>query len=165
MIHKHVLFAFKLCGEIKNIKKYGNGHINETYVVETDGNYRYIIQSINCHVFKNPKKLMKNILRVTTWLSHQDENYSGIEIIRTKKNRIYYHEKKNYWRCYKFIEQAKTYETLNDLEMIEEAGKAIARFEKAMEDFPLDKLYKSIPDFHNTQKRLQTFLKILKSNQ
>ena len=108
------------------------------------------------------KKLMKNIDLVTTYLSQK--NYHSLEIVKTKKNKIYYKHHKTYWRCYKFIENARTYETIDDLLIIEQMGIAIGQFEKIMLDYPLDKLYISIPNFHNSSKRLEQFIQALRRN-
>ena len=39
-----------------NIELYGNGHINDTYMCETDP--RFILQRININVFKKPWEVM-----------------------------------------------------------------------------------------------------------
>ena len=49
----------------KEIEPYGNGHINDTYVVNPA---RFIIQRINTNIFKNPYELMENIENVTAHL-------------------------------------------------------------------------------------------------
>ena len=45
---------------------YGNGHINDTYLVHSQQNY--ILQRINKAVFKDPPAVMENILGVTEFL-------------------------------------------------------------------------------------------------
>ena len=45
----------------KEIEPYGNGHINDTYVVNPA---RFIIQRINTNIFTNPDELMDNIENV-----------------------------------------------------------------------------------------------------
>ncbi|MBR4873031.1 MAG: mucin desulfatase, partial [Clostridia bacterium] len=42
---------------------YGNGHINDTFLVVADR--RYILQRMNTKVFPRPEELMENILGVT----------------------------------------------------------------------------------------------------
>ena len=53
-------FAFdRTTGEIS---RYGEGHINDTFVVwASDKCKRYIMQRINTDTFKNPKELMENV--------------------------------------------------------------------------------------------------------
>ena len=45
---------------------YGNGHINDTYIVHSQPNY--ILQRINKNVFTNPPAVMENIMGVTEFL-------------------------------------------------------------------------------------------------
>lgn len=56
-------FAFdRTTGEIS---RYGEGHINDTFVVwASDKCKRYIMQRINTDTFKNPKELMENVCHV-----------------------------------------------------------------------------------------------------
>ena len=42
---------------------YGNGHINDTFLVVADK--RYIMQRMNTNIFKNPTELMENVMGVT----------------------------------------------------------------------------------------------------
>ena len=54
--------SFKTAGEFISCEPYGNGHINDTYLVVCktgSGNKRYILQAVNTDVFKEPEKLMK----------------------------------------------------------------------------------------------------------
>ena len=62
---KHSLYSVLKHFDFENeARAYGNGHINETYVVDP----QYIVQKINTNVFKNPDELMNNILSVTKFL-------------------------------------------------------------------------------------------------
>lgn len=51
--------------------RFGEGHINETYLVTCDTGLSYILQKINRQVFQNPEGLMENIVRVTAFLEHR----------------------------------------------------------------------------------------------
>ena len=55
---------FNFIGNVIEIVPYGDGHINDTYLVRTDCN-KYILQRINSYVFKEPKLVMRNIKYVT----------------------------------------------------------------------------------------------------
>ncbi|HCG20514.1 MAG TPA: hypothetical protein DER26_05910, partial [Verrucomicrobia bacterium] len=50
-----------------DISRYGSGHINATYKVETAHGARYILQRVNTAIF-DPVKLKRTILRVTEFL-------------------------------------------------------------------------------------------------
>ena len=59
--------AFEITGHYRKGHRYGSGHINDTFYIETDDseNGRYILQRINQNIFTEPVKLMENVLRVT----------------------------------------------------------------------------------------------------
>ena len=68
-------FAFK--GTPVECRRYGNGHINDTFLLVTkDGEkeYRYIWQRMNTNVFKDPKGLIQNVSGVTGFLREQIKN-------------------------------------------------------------------------------------------
>ena len=70
---KNVVEKFKISGEFVSAERYGNGHINDTYLVilktgETER--KYILQKINKNVFKSPEKLMKNFGKKLLTLGH-----------------------------------------------------------------------------------------------
>lgn len=52
--------SFKTAGEFISCEPYGNGHINDTYLVVCktgSGNKRYILQAVNTMSSKSPKSL------------------------------------------------------------------------------------------------------------
>ena len=122
-----VLKQYSGIGNLKGDCEYGNGHINDTYLLEYD-NRKVILQKVNKSIFKEPKKLMENIYLVTSFLKDK--------IIRDTV-------------CYEKVESANEFY---------ESGLAFGNFQNLLADFPVDKLFEVIKDFHNTQKRYETFM-------
>ena len=58
-----------------DVAEYGNGHINDTYLVETPG--KFIVQRINKTVFPHPEYVMENIMGVTDFLRKKIEAAGG----------------------------------------------------------------------------------------
>ena len=88
---KDILFSiadnFVLEGRPKTIEPTGHGHINNTYLVVTDLNKRYILQRIS-DAF-DIKSLMKNIDAVTSFMALKSENPERqMRLIHTKRIRI-----------------------------------------------------------------------------
>lgn len=54
---------FKIAGKVLEVQRYGEGHINDTFLVKTDET-QYILQRVNNTVFKKPEDVMENILKV-----------------------------------------------------------------------------------------------------
>ena len=54
---------------------YGNGHINDTFLVVAER--RYILQRMNTNVFPHPEELMENIIGVTEHIRRKAEAAGG----------------------------------------------------------------------------------------
>lgn len=165
-----IVKCFCFQGELIEANPYGSGHINDTYAAtfkQKDGNtHRYIIQRINHRVFKRPEELMENIDGITKHLRKKivsaggDPERETLNIIPTFSGESFYKtDEGEYWRSYIFIEGASTYDVVASGGHFFAAGKAFGRFQELLSDFPADKLYETIPDFHHTGKRYDTFIK------
>ncbi|MDD6214565.1 MAG: aminoglycoside phosphotransferase family protein [Firmicutes bacterium] len=144
------------------IEPYGNGHINDTYIAQSDP--KYILQRINSAVFKNPEQVMSNIMGVTEHLRRKIIENGGnperetLNLVKTRDGKSYYKaDSDNYFRMYKFIEDAVSYDKAENLRQFCEAAKAFGRFQNMLSDYPVEKLYETIPDFHDTRKRFENF--------
>ena len=65
-----IIGQFAIDGTLVSCARYGEGHINETYLVVMDDNgkqTRFILQKINHKVFRDVEKLMNNIRLVTEY--------------------------------------------------------------------------------------------------
>ena len=60
---------FQLDGTATTVEPFGNGNVNDTFLLFTDCGHRYTLQRINHDVFKDPVSLMDNFARVTTHLA------------------------------------------------------------------------------------------------
>jgi len=145
---------------------YGSGHINDTYcVIFSQGavTVRYIFQRINHRIFTNPAALMENIERVTSHLaarvsSEPDSLRRVLSLIPAHDGRFWHVDpERNYWRAYRFIERARSYDTVTSTNQAFQAAKAFGRFQKLLADLPAPRLHDTIPDFHHTPKRFANF--------
>ncbi len=162
-----IMDNFNIKGSIVHAQEYGNGHINKTYLVRTTENERFILQQINTSIFKKPKEVMENIELVTMHIrkkcvknGHKDPSRLALEIVSSKDKKNYIKLRDSYWRLYRFIEGARTYETIDNPKHFYEAGKAVGVFQKQLCDFPIKKLNITIPDFHDTPKRYDKFVDV-----
>ena len=168
MTIKDICALFDIGGTYLSCKEIVSGNINSTYKVSfaRDGESKeYILQKINKQVFKEPSKVMDNIVRITNHIRTKVDKRG--ESTRTGVLRVFYskQEKKpyvvddcgDYWRCCRFIHNSTTYDTCDDLEIIRKIGSAFGRFQNDLNDFPATSLFITIPDFHNTKARYQAF--------
>ena len=161
-----VISAFNVEGEFRSAKPYGNGHIHDTYCVAFDHGGRseqIILQRINTRIFTNPVAVMENIERVTNhlWSRHAGEvdvERRVLQLVTTRHGAAWHLDAEGcYWRGYRFIEGARTYDTVSSPRQAFEAAKAFGEFQGRLVDLPAPRLHESIPDFHNTPKRFATF--------
>ena len=153
---------FQILGDFISAAPYGSGHINDTYcaVFDQGGSpVRYIFQRINHNVFKNPVALMDNIFRVTSHLQSKyrsEGSRRALTVISTRLGQSYYCDKAgNYWRAYIFIEQARSYDSVETTSQAFEAAKAFGGFQTLLADLPMPRLNETISGFHDTVKRFK----------
>ena len=159
-----LLEQFSLKGDIKEIIPYGNGHINDTFLVKTeckDKRIRYIFQRVNRNVFKKPVQVMKNIEKVTGYLKiRADSEREVLSLVPTVKGDIFIEDTDgSVWRVYKFIDNSVCLDNVESPEDFYECAYAFGRFQKNLDNFPADTLYETIPNFHNTPARYGDFLR------
>lgn len=159
-----VVNAFDLNAKFESAERYGSGHIHDTYRVKFDGAaVQLILQRINTKVFRNPVAVMENIDRVTTHVRsrlHEEEDADRrvLQLIRTRDGNAWHVDaEERYWRAYRFIEGARTFDEVKSEQQAFQAAKAFGEFQRMLADLPPPKLAHSIPDFHNTPKRFADF--------
>lgn len=165
---------FSVNGEIVDISCCNAGNINRTFIIsilESNVIKKYILQKINTTVFKEPYLLMKNIESVTQYCkkylkeNNEDFERGTLSVIRTKNNRsLYRTEEDQYYRMYNYVDNAKTYDKPENLQMIYNVGKAFGRFVHMLDGYPIDGLYETIPNFHNTKVRYNDFINSIKKD-
>ena len=175
MTIREICEAFSIEGKYVGCVELSTGNINNTYQVgfRRDGQEKkYIIQRINKNVFKQPEKVMDNIVRVTHYVRAQIEK-SGLStkkfvlrafLSKEKEEPFVIDDKGDYWRCYRFIENSITYDTCSDLSIIERAGEAFGKFQNYLDGFDANSLHITIPDFHNTKSRYQALHKAVQDD-
>jgi aminoglycoside phosphotransferase (APT) family kinase protein len=161
-----VAAKFQFRGQAINFVPYGNGHINDTYLVTclATGNgagapARYILQHINAQVFRSPTAVMQNIERVTAHLAAQvasepDRDRRALTLVPAYDGRNWFVDADGEtWRAYPFIENARSYETATSAEQAFQAAEAFGRFQQQLASLPSPRLNETIPDFHHTPRR------------
>lgn len=143
-----------------DVRPYGNGHINDTYLVNADEG-KYILQRINKSIFKNPSQLMDNVLLVTNYIDEAKKNLpnynpkNSIHVIPTSEGKSYVFHGNQYFRMYNFVDAVSF--DLSTNELVAKAGAAIGEFQNILDGFDASQLYETIPDFHNTVSRFADF--------
>ena len=158
-------YTFK--GDYVSYDVMNKGHINNTFALNFNDNgagKTYILQQINTNVFKNPDILMQNYVGVTAFVQQKvkeqggDEKRESLKVYYTNSDKPYYLDSEGrYWRVINFITDTISYDFPENSELCYKAGKAFGSFQQLLQDYPADKLFETIPNFHNTISRYADF--------
>ena len=125
-----------------DVSRYGSGHINDTFKVETRSGRRYVLQRVNTDIF--PTDVLKaNVLRVTEHL--KAKGVKSLEVVGYE----------NPWRVYAFLEGYSSVDLITDPAQAELVAGAFAKFQNDLADLPPPRLGEIIPRFHDTVDRLR----------
>ncbi|MFA6816611.1 MAG: aminoglycoside phosphotransferase family protein [Lentisphaeria bacterium] len=160
---KDICSHFDIYGDFIISYPFGTGHINDTFCVvfnQCGTRVRYTLQRINHHIFKQPELLMENIYRVTEYLSHKnigkDRSRHCLHLAKSDGGKPYYKDEYgNFWRMYYFVEDARTYDIIENDDQAYQAARAFGKFQGDLVAIPGKRLHETIPDFHNTPMRLK----------
>lgn len=166
----NAIAQFTQKGSLIEKKPYGNGHINDTYLLtyELSGGQtrQYILQRMNHSIFKRPKLLMENMVNVTEYLRKiiaaqgGDPDRETLNVIKTKNGASYYEdENHNYFRMFLFIENTLCLEKVESAKDFYDSAVAFGNFQRMLADYPAHTLHETIPNFHNTPSRFADFKK------
>lgn len=164
----NVCLNFSIDGELKETKTLTDGHINTTVLAvfqNGEEQKKYLIQRINTHVFKDQDALMQNIVNVTHFLrkkiraSGGDPERETLHFLKTTDGGLYYKDETGCWRIYRYIDDSYTYNMIDSTEVFFNAGESFGKFQKLLNDYPSETLLETIPDFHNTPKRIENLEK------
>ena len=148
---------FELEGRITDIKPLGEGFINDTYVVTTEGDAPdYILQRKNHVIFPDVPGMMENIKAVTEHIKAKvaDPFRETLTVIPAKDGRLYVQEEDNFWATCLFIPDTTSPARADTPELAYQGGLGTGRFQALLSDF--DKpLNETIKGFHNIRWRFR----------
>ena len=169
-----VFAEFAIAHPIAKIAPYGSGHINDTYLVHTQGDDApdYILQKINDQIFLNVPALMDNIVRVTSHVRQKLQAIPGsrpdvetLTVIPARTGDPFFMSPDlGYWRAYIFIPDSYSYDIVDSPEKAYQGGLAFGRFQNFLDDLPGGPLHETIPHFHNVERRLVSLFDVVESD-
>lgn len=174
-VKEKVVSRFRLEGEVEEVIPYGSGHINDTFRITckkgSGQSRRYILQRMNHEIFKNPKELMENVMKVTSFLRDKiiqeggDPDRETLNVIPTIEGDNYLtDENGEFWRTYLFIENATCFDAVKKPEDFYNSAVSFGNFQKMLADYPAETLHETIVNFHNTVSRFKDFKKAVEED-
>lgn len=156
---------------VQEITAYGNGHINDTYLVTMWDGQKIILQRINHEIFRKPEEVMENIMGVITFLKKRIKQNGGdperetLTFLPAENGRFYYMDSHGeYWRASIFISGAISYELIERPEQFYQSAVAFGNFQRMLSDYPAELLHETIPGFHDTRARFAVFKKAVEED-
>ncbi len=155
-------------GTLVQQSPYGNGHINDTFLLRYEtadhSEKKYILQRMNHDIFRNPPLLMENIVHVTDHLRGIIRSRGGdperetLNVLKTRDGASFFRDSgASYWRVFPFIERSVCLEKVRNAKDFYDSAVAFGSFQKMLADFPAGTLHETIPNFHNTSSRFRDF--------
>ena len=143
------------------------GNVNHTYKVNfllPDGTPKsFLVQNVNTYAFRNPVGLMENIDKVTEHIRAKKPGQLTLHFHHTSDRKTYLTDGQNFWRMTNYVPSI-TFNAVEDLEVVRNAGKAFGEFQMDLADFDTGELTETIPNFHNTRNRYEKFKKAIREN-
>ena len=166
---------FRYEGVLIDERPYGSGHINDTYLLTFEiaemGTIKVILQRMNKNIFTKPIELMENILNVTSYLRKKiienggDPDRETLNVIRTVDDMPYFVDSEGeYWRSYKFITDATSYDQVESPEDFYQSAVAFGNFQRLLAEYPAETLHETIEGFHDTIARFQVLKKAVEDD-
>lgn len=171
MQKEQIISAFDFSGKVVAVHAFGNGHINDTFRVITEGDETpdYVLQRINHHIFQNVEMLMDNIIAVTKHIRTKleqrgvkDLDRRVLRFLPTHTGKYYHFDSESYWRMMICIADSESFDVVN-AKYSRFAGLAFGDFQDMLSDIPVQ-LGETIPNFHNMEFRLEEFREAVRND-
>jgi len=149
------------------------GHIHDTFRVQNlePASPDYLLQRINVSIFKDPAALMENIGFVTRHIRRKLEAIPGSEparevltVVPSNDGRGYLRMGEEYWRLYRYIDKARSYDMAETGTRAFEGGRVFGRFLSLVADLDPSRLHDTIPRFHDVENRYSLFQRSLQAD-
>jgi len=166
---------FKPQGEVIAIEEYGNGNVNDTFLVTLDfkEEKHFILQRINTQVFRRPELVMLNMRTFSEHVRQRlqraplspGRRWEVVRVLLTEDGQDHWIDPEgSFWRGINFIDGSQSFETIKDIEHGKEVGFALGMFHNLLSDLPSEKLVDTLEGFHIMPRYLHHYDEVLAQN-
>ncbi len=166
---------FKPQGQVIDIQAFGNGNINDTFLVNLDSREEnhFILQRINTQVFRQPELVMQNMRTFTEHVRKRLQHvplsagrcWKVPRVLLTQNDQDYWIAPEgSFWRALSFIDASQSFDTIQDIKHAREVGYALGTFHSLISDLPPERLADTLEGFHITPRYLQHYDEVLAKN-
>ena len=167
---------FRPLGRVIDIREFGNGNINNTFLVTLEekidslSEKHFILQRINTQVFRQPELVMLN-MRISTEHVRRRLDLTPLcagrrwevpRVLLTQDGKDHWLDYEgSFWRAISFIEDSQSFDTIRDVDHAGEVGYALGTFHTLLSDLPPERLADTLEGFHITPGYLRHYDEVL----
>lgn len=140
---------------------FGSGHINSTFLVESQDGFRFVLQKINTQVFRQPWAIANNLGKAALYLARHHPTYPFITPLPTLDGKELLVENENYWRLTPFVSNSTSINEAATPQQAYEAARQFGLLARNLDGLDMRQFQASIPDFHNLSFRYRQFQEAL----
>ncbi len=163
-----IALNFQIEGQVEKVAPLGEGFINDTFIIKTQGDSpNYILQRKNKNIFSPIPAMMDNIQKVCLHIKKKVEKAGGnplreaMTIIPAKDGKLYFlDEEDEYWAACLFIEDTIAYDAAETPQLAYSGGKGIGKFQSLVADLK-EPLTNILPGFHDIRFRFKQWDEVL----
>ncbi|MFI5296349.1 MAG: phosphotransferase enzyme family protein [Thermodesulfovibrionales bacterium] len=167
---------FTLSGRVIDVREFGNGNINNTFLVtldtkmDSEGERHFVLQRINTHVFRRPELVMHNIRIATGHIIRRLEcttqspgrRWEVLQVLPAHDGGDHWiGTDGSFWRAVSFIGGSQSFDTIKDIDHAREVGYALGMFHTLLSDLPPGNLADTLEGFHITPRYLRRYDEVL----
>lgn len=157
---------------ILKVRAHGRGRIHDTFLVtlENGGENHFILQRLNTRVFPRPELVMGNLITCTEHLRRRlagvslgpGRRFEVPRVLTTADGAHHWLDPGgSCWRGLSLVEQAQSFEVIQDLGHARETGYALGLFHALLSDLDPESLADTLPGFHEIPGYLAHFDRVL----
>jgi Ser/Thr protein kinase RdoA (MazF antagonist) len=163
---------FKPEGRVISVREFGNGNINNTFLVTLDfeDQTSFILQRINTLVFRQPELVMLNMRIATEHVRRRllnsplgpSHRWEVPSVLFAQDGKDHWLDSEgSFWRAISFIEGGQSFDLIKDTDTAREVGYALGIFHTLLSDLPTESLYDTLEGFHITPRYLRHYEKVI----
>jgi hypothetical protein len=151
-----------------DVREYGSGNLNDTYLATFAQAEPVILQRINTYVFRQPELIMRNMRtfseHVLARLEREplDRRWEVPRVYAAQDGRDFYIDGAGaFWRAIGFVGHSRCYQTVQSPDHAREAGYGLGMFQNLISDLDPARLYDTLEGFHVTPRYLAHYEQVL----
>lgn len=161
-----VVSRFAVPGQVVSVERQAGGHIHDSFRVEVQRGQqqrRFLLQTMNAHVFPDPPAVMANAEIVSRHLRQALAKEGALDGSRRVLTLVppssgapcLRDDQGQWWRLFHYIEGTLSTTTVSGPDQAHAAAAAYGAFARRLVDFDASLLAVTLPRFHDTGWRLQ----------